>query len=317
MDEEQASLMATVIEVVRLAPRFDVIHAHLDWSNLLVAALADTPVAMTFHGRLDYSFAPRLLSYAQRGLVAISAAQQAGLEDLPWEGVVYNGLDLAGSPFGEERTDSLCFVGRMVPEKGVVDAIEIARLSGRHLRIAAKTGGSARDTDYFETHVKPAAAQADVEFLGELSGADRDRLFAESFATLMPGAWPEPFGLVAIESLACGTPVICRPTGALPEIVRDGVDGFHGDDAQAMAFRLDRVDTLDRRSIRSSVLERFSATRMTDGYERIYRRLAGGRLPDEIAIHFDARRGSDSNRDRQLAALAEDLGTRGSPPVVE
>ena len=97
-----------------------------------------------------------------------------------------------------------------------------------------------------------------MEYLGEISQADRDQLFAESYAALMPGSWPEPFGLVAIEALACGTPVIARPTGALPELVRDGVDGFFGDDVRAMAFRVDRVADLDRQAIRDSVIERFS-----------------------------------------------------------
>ena len=114
-----------------------------------------------------------------------------------------------------------------------------------------------------------------MEFLGELEQADRDRLFAESYASLMPGSWPEPFGLVAIEALACGTPVIARRIGALPEIIRDGVDGFFGDDEAQMAFKIAGVDDLDRAAIRASVLERFSAGRMTDGYEALYRRMLG------------------------------------------
>jgi glycosyltransferase involved in cell wall biosynthesis len=115
------------------------------------------------------------------------------------------------------------------------------------------------------------AAGPSIEFLGELEQAERDLLFAESYATLMPGSWPEPFGLVAIEALACGTPVIARRVGALPEIIRDGVDGFFGDDAEQLAYQVSRVETLDRAEIRTSVLDRFSAGRMTDGYEAIYR----------------------------------------------
>ena len=117
------------------------------------------------------------------------------------------------------------------------------------------------------------AAGSDVEFLGELTQADRDDLFAESFVSLMPGAWPEPFGLVAIESLACGTPVIARRIGALPEIIRDGVDGFFGDDVTQLAFKVEGAADLDRAAIRESVLERFSAGRMTDGYEALYARM--------------------------------------------
>jgi glycosyltransferase involved in cell wall biosynthesis len=124
---------------------------------------------------------------------------------------------------------------------------------------------------------KPAleAAGPTVEFLGELSGEDRDRLFAESYAVLMPGSWPEPFGLVAIEALACGAPVLARHVGGLAEIVREGVDGFFGDDTMELAFLVDRVETLDREAIRVSVIDRFSARRMTDGYEAVYARRLG------------------------------------------
>ena len=158
-----------------------------------------------------------------------------------------------------------------------MEAIEIAKTSGRPLRIAAKAGPMAAERDYFDNVFMPAveAAGSSIEFLGELEQADRDLLFAESYATLMPGSWPEPFGLVAIESLACGTPVIARRVGGLPEIIRDGIDGFFGDDVEQLAYQVDRVETLDRAEIRSSVLDRFSAGRMTDGYEAIYRTMLG------------------------------------------
>ena len=135
----------------------------------------------------------------------------------------------------------------------------------------------AAEREYFDTVFMPAveAAGSSIEFLGELEQADRDLLFAESYATLMPGSWPEPFGLVAIEALACGTPVIARRVGGLPEIIRDGIDGFFGDDVEQLAYQVSRVETLDRAEIRASVLDRFSAGRMTDGYEAIYRAMLG------------------------------------------
>ena len=270
MESEEARTITTILDVARQADRFDLIHAHLEWYNPLLAAFAGVPTAMTFHGRLDFPFAPHVLSYAPRGLVAISAAQMAAHDSIPWEGVVHNGLDLSRSQFETKRSDALCFVGRIAPEKGAVDAIEIARRTGRPLRIAAKKGVTPKEVDYFESVFEPALEGADVEYLGELSSPDRDKLLSESYASLMPGSWPEPFGLVAIESLACGTPVICRRVGALPEIVREGVDGYFGDDATAMAFRVGQVDNLDRKAIRESVINRFSAKRMTDGYEKIY-----------------------------------------------
>jgi glycosyltransferase involved in cell wall biosynthesis len=125
--------------------------------------------------------------------------------------------------------------------------------------------------DVFLPAVRKAGPR--VEFLGELERRERDALFADSRATLMPGSWPEPFGLVAIESLACGTPVVARPAGALPEIVRDGVDGFFATDVAGLAAAVDRVGELDRAAIRASVIDRFSSGRMADGYEAIYRQL--------------------------------------------
>ena len=269
--------VTTILEVLRREEEFDVIHGHLEWAGLLLARSARTPVVLTFHGRLDLPWAQAAFVDPPEGLVSISNAQAGTHPDLPWAGIVHNGLDLSGAPFDRRRGESLCFVGRAAPEKGIVDAIDIARRTGRHLRIAAKEGGTPTERAYFEDIFKPALKGADVEFLGELSGTDRDRLFAESYATLMPGSWPEPFGLVAIESLACGTPVIARRVGALPEIIRDGVDGFFGDDATGLAFQVPQVEDLDRAEIRRSVIERFSATRMADSYEEIYRRLIAER----------------------------------------
>ena len=133
-----------------------------------------------------------------------------------------------------------------------------------------------RERDYFDNGFDPAlkAAGSSIEYLGELAQSDRDTLLSTSYAALMPGAWPEPFGLVAIEALACGTPVIARRIGALPEMVRDGIDGWFGDDVTAKAFRVDRVASLDRAAIRRSVLERFSAEAMATAYEDVYRRAA-------------------------------------------
>jgi glycosyltransferase involved in cell wall biosynthesis len=267
---------------------FDLVHSHLEWISLLLARVSPIPVVSTFHGRLDLPWADDLFADPPSGLVAISKNQASTHPDVPWAGIVYNGLRLADAPFGRERTDALCFVGRVAEEKGIVDAIEVAKAAGRPLKIAAKIGPVGPEHEYNDEVFQPAlkAAGKDVEFLGELSQADRDRLFAESYATLMPGSWPEPFGLVAIEALACGTPIIARRSGALPEIIRDGIDGYFGDDVTAMAFKVDRVEDLDRGAIRDSVIDRFSVERMTDGYEAIYRRMlrTRGRARPPIAV---------------------------------
>lgn len=258
--------------VLDRASEFDVIHSHLEWMSLILARVSPVPVVTTFHGRLDLPWAPDLLSDPPRGLVAISANQAATHPDVPWTAVVHNGLDLRDAPFERRRGDALCFVGRVAPEKGIVEAMEVAKMAGRRLRIAAKVAPRGDEREYFETVFRPAleAAGDDVEFLGELTDPDRDRLFAESYAALMPGSWPEPFGLVAIEALATGTPVIARRIGALPEIIREGVDGQFGDDVTSMAFQVERVANLDRQAIRHSAMDRFSLERMVDGYERVY-----------------------------------------------
>ncbi len=269
-------MLATMRSVLDRAREFDLIHAHLEWASLMLARVSPVPVVTTFHGRLDLPWAAEALEAPPPGLVAISANQASTHPEVPWT-MIHNGLSLGDAPFERRRSDALCFVGRVAPEKGIVEAIAIAQAAGRPLRIAAKAGPTTMEREYFESAFRPAleAAGSDVEYLGELEQADRDRLFAESYAALMPGSWPEPFGLVAIEALACGTPVIARRIGALPEIIRDGIDGFFGDDETQLAFRLAGVDGLDRAAIRASVLERFSAPRMTDAYEALYRRMLG------------------------------------------
>jgi glycosyltransferase involved in cell wall biosynthesis len=263
----------TIHDVLDRIGEFDVIHSHLEWASFLLARVAPIPVVSTFHGRLDLPWADETFHDPPGGLVAISANQAATHPTVPWAGIVHNGLTLDGAPFDRRRGDGLCFVGRMAAEKGIVEAIEIALKTGRPLRIAAKVGPLSGEQDYFHNVFEPAlkAAGPSVEYLGELEQADRDLLFAESYASLMPGSWPEPFGLVAIEALACGTPVIARRVGALPEIIRDGVDGFFGDDVEQLAFQVERVADVDREEIRRSVIDRFSAQRMTDKYEVIYR----------------------------------------------
>jgi len=270
--------VATIGTVLDHAAEFDVIHSHLEWYSPILARVSPVPVVTTLHGRLDVPWAGRLIDPDRGRYVAISAAQAAIQPAVAWAAVIHNGLSLVESPFDQRHGDDLCFVGRISPEKGVVDAIEVALRTGRTLRIAAKSGKSELERSYLEAVFRPAVERAGsaVEWLGELTRAERDRLLVGSRATLMTGAWPEPFGLVAIESMACGTPVVARRVGALPEIVRDGVDGFLGDDVDELVAGVGRVGDLDRAAIRTSVLDRFSAARMTDAYEDLFLRVVAG-----------------------------------------
>jgi glycosyltransferase involved in cell wall biosynthesis len=269
-------MLATVLQVLDREAEFDLVHSHLEWYSLALRRAIHTPLVSTFHGRLDLPWSRGALADRPAGLVAISESQASVHPDVPWT-IVHNGLTLDGAPFERRRSDDLVFVGRVTPEKGIVEAIEIAQKADRPLKIAAKIGPTPKEQDFNDAVFQPAlkAAGSRIEFLGELSGDDRDRLFSESYAVLMPGSWPEPFGLVAIEALACGTPVLAKRVGGLDEIIRDGVDGFFGDDVTELAFLADRVGELDRRAIRESVIDRFSARRMADGYEALYARMLG------------------------------------------
>jgi glycosyltransferase involved in cell wall biosynthesis len=274
-------ILATMLKALDRQADFDVIHSHLDWYGLALRRASRTPVVSTFHGRLDLPWSRDVLADRPDGLVAISESQASVHPEVPWT-VIHNGLTLDTAPFERRRSDALVFVGRVTPEKGIVDAIRIAERADRPLKIAAKVGPTPGERDFNENVFEPAlkAAGSRVEFLGELSGAVRDALFAKSHAVLMPGSWPEPFGLVAIEALACGAPVIARRVGGLDEIIRDGIDGFFGDDVTEMAFMVERVSSLDREAIRSSVIDRFSAKRMADGYEALYARILGLDIED-------------------------------------
>jgi glycosyltransferase involved in cell wall biosynthesis len=296
----------TVNMVAEHAAEFDVIHSHLEWWSVPLARMSTVPVIATFHGRLDLPFADKLFADAPEGMVAISRHQASTHPEVPWT-IIHNGLSLEGAPFVDKPGDAFCFVGRVDPEKGITEAMDIAQRAGRPLRIAAKVGNMAKQRAYYEDVFKPALRKAgrSIEYLGELEPRERDQLFAESYATLMPGAWPEPFGLVSIESLATGTPVLARRVGALPEIIREGVDGFFGDDVAAMAFYADRLGGLDRAGIRERVIERFSARRMTDRYEELYARM--------LANGSDARAALRAHLSNDSADLIEDPGTEDGP----
>jgi glycosyltransferase involved in cell wall biosynthesis len=267
--------IAAVARCWREAHRFDLIHSHVEAFGFLMARHAGVPVVSTLHNRLDGAGMPELLAeFSDIPLVAISASQRRWAPGARWMGVVHNGLPLARMPLGTGDGAYLAFVGRVAREKGVAEAIDLAERVGKRLRMAARAHDR-QEAALFEGVVQPAVERGAVEFLGELVATARDPLYAQAEATLLLGAWPEPFGLVAIESMACGTPVIARRAGALPEIVEHGVDGFLVDDLDEAELAVRLLDRLDRRLIRNRALARFSASRMARDYEEIYRRVLG------------------------------------------
>jgi glycosyltransferase involved in cell wall biosynthesis len=266
-----------VIELARVferADEFDVIHCHVDYLAFPFGRLVRTPTLHTLHGRLDLPhLVPVFREFCDVPLVSISQAQRAPLRDLAlkWAGTVHHGLPLDQFPYAAERGRYLAFLGRVSPEKRVDLAIAVARETGAPLRIAAKV--DAADRDYFDQQVRPLLDTPLVEFIGEIGDAEKPRFLGDALALLFPVDWPEPFGLAMIESLACGTPVIARGCGSVPEIVASGRTGFIVDSLDELVDAVKRIGIIDRAACRRHVEERFSASRMADDYEDIYRRL--------------------------------------------
>ena len=267
--------MLAAVAALEQADRFDVVHSHVDVMSLPLAKAARVPVLTTFHARLDLpGLYEAVLAFGSAPLVAISRSQRRWHPNANWVATIPHGLPLRSMPFGAEPGPYLAVVGRATPEKGIAEAIEVASASDIPLRIAAKALNPSEQS-YLDRHIRPALGPA-VEYLGEVGPDERDPLLAGARATLMLGAWPEPFGLVAIESLATGTPVIARRAGALAEIIEHGVDGFLVDDLSEAKLAVSLVGDLDRARIRERALTRFNAERMVSAYERVYLDLVEG-----------------------------------------
>jgi len=253
--------------------RFDVMHSHVETEGFLLARHAPIPVVTTLHRRLDINgVADYIDAFPTIPLVAISDSQRRWNPDANWVATVHHGLDFSTTPTSTRPGDYVLVVGRVSREKGIAEAIELASRTGVRLVVAAKIREPG-EHEMFEMVVKPAIDAGVVDWRGEVDTVERDRLMAGALTTLMLGGWPEPFGLVAIESMATGTPVIGRRAGGLTEIVEHGVNGFLVDDVVEAEFALSRVGALDREVISSTTRKRFSVDRMVDDYETVYRRL--------------------------------------------
>lgn len=266
--------------VYQRAADFDVIHAHTDVATLRFAASNPTvPTVVTLHGRLDLDVAQReFLRYPEVPLVSISNHQREAVSgfDLNWRETVPNGLDL--SPYFDapsSRRGYLCFVGRINREKRPDLAAEVARRSGIPLRVAAKVDPT--DVVYYQDFIEPLFLSHGVEFLGEVLEYDKPEFYASASATIFPSDWPEPFGLVMIESLAAGTPVIALRRGSVPEILEDGVTGFICDDLDGLVAAVGRLGEIDPEACRNAA-RRFSAERMSAGYLAVFGELITGNV---------------------------------------
>ena len=261
------------------AGRFDVIHSHVEAAGFAMAAHCATPVVTTMHSRVDTGGVAELIDEMPGiALVAVSDSQRRWHPEANWVATIHHGLDFSDVPVRTEAGDYLALVGRVSPEKGVEEAIEVARRTRHRLVMGAKVR-EPEEHRLFQAVVQPAVESGIVDWRGELDAAARDRVLAGAAATLMLGGWPEPFGLVATESMAAGTPVIARRAGAYTETIIHGDTGFLVDDLKEAVFAVSRIDRLDRAHISAYARERFHVDRMVEAYEGVYQRLAAGRQP--------------------------------------
>jgi glycosyltransferase involved in cell wall biosynthesis len=258
----------------------DVVHDHTVVGPLYRRHPVGVPVVATNHGPFDETTGAVYGAMHDVAIVAISHHQASTASGVPVAAVIHHGIDTDAVPVGRGDGGYASFLGRMNPDKGPREAALIARAAGVPLRMAAKLREPA-ERDYFEAEVKPLLGK-DVEYVGELDQAGKFELVGESFALLNPIQWPEPFGLVMIEALATGTPVVATPSGSAPEIVRDGLTGFLRADQDALAAVLSAAADLERAAAREDAVRRFDTTRMVADHIRLYRELITLGTPERI-----------------------------------
>lgn len=274
--------VAMVEMVARRAREFDLVHLHCDHIGYPLMSRSNVPVVSTLHGRLDMAeLVPIYQLYPNIPLVSISDAQRIFLPDANYVGTVLHGLPDNLLTAGPGDGGYLAFLGRISPEKGPDAAIRIAAAAGMKLKIAAKVDKA--DRDYFATCIAPLLEQPHVEFIGEINEHEKSAFLGNATALIFPIDWPEPFGLTMIETLACGTPVIARRRGSVPEVIDDGVTGYIVDDEAQAVAAIKRLHRLDRKEIRRVFETRFTARRMALDYLDVYRQLTA-RAPQRLRV---------------------------------
>jgi glycosyltransferase involved in cell wall biosynthesis len=246
----------------------DVVHDHTLTGPVVARAQTDLPVVVTNHGSFDRLTLPIFRHMGDASIVAISHSQASTAADVPIAAVVHHGIELEAFPMGSGGGGYVLFLGRMHPDKGPHRAIRLAQKAGLPIVVAAKMR-EALEQEFFEAEVRPLLGP-DATYVGEADNATKKELLAGAVALLNPIAWMEPFGMVMIEALACGTPVVTAPAGAAPEIVEDGVTGFLCFDDDDYVDALAEAGTIDRSACRAAVAERFTTDAMTRGYLAVY-----------------------------------------------
>ncbi|HTL55949.1 MAG TPA: glycosyltransferase family 4 protein [Candidatus Limnocylindrales bacterium] len=270
--EPHAEHLCLAERVLHESLQFDIVHSHIDYLAFPLLRRITTAHLTTLHGRLDIPNLRNLFrEFSDEPLVSISNYQRRPFPWACWQATVYHGLPADLHRFHETPGKYLAFLGRVSPEKRLDDAIQIACRSGFPLKIAAKVDKP--DQEYFDTVIKPLLNQDGIEFIGEIGESEKDEFLGQALALLFPIDWPEPFGLVMIEALACGTPVIARARGSVPEIIEHGVTGFVIDDLEQGVRAVADLPGLSRNRCRQSFEERFTATRMAADYTAVYAQL--------------------------------------------
>jgi glycosyltransferase involved in cell wall biosynthesis len=258
--------------VLQEKDNFDLIHFHIDYLHFPISRSHNLAHLSTLHGRLDIpDLQPLYRSYKDMPLTSISDAQRVPLPWVNWQGTVHHGMPEDLFSLYPEQGKYLAFLGRTSPEKGLDEAIEIAKLCDMPLKVAAKIDRV--DVEYFNTVIKPLLKHRLVEFIGEIGYPEKSDFLGNAAALLFPIQWPEPFGIVMIEAMACGTPVIAYPRGSVPEIIEDGLTGFIVSDSKQAVKAIRNLEKFNRRNCRKRFELRFTDRRMAQDYLAIYERL--------------------------------------------
>lgn len=249
---------------------FDIIHNHLGWRLLPFSRRFHSKLLTTIHKSVyDPDQKVGYEPYTHYAYTSISKNQELGMPELNFVGTAYNGIEVDRFTVGDGKGEYLAFLGRMSPEKGPLEAIEIAKAAGKKLRMAAKV--DITDQAYFDANIKPLIDGEQIQFIGEVNHEQKNEFLGNASALLMPIQWDEPFGLVTVEAFACGTPVIALKRGALPEVIKDGEVGFLCDTVDQMIERVGDLPKINRQACRDYVEERFTARRMAESYVNIYK----------------------------------------------
>jgi glycosyltransferase involved in cell wall biosynthesis len=279
--------MIMLDRVRRMASSFDVVHFHIDQFHFPIFRTKAHKTLTTLHGRQDLPDLQKLYAaFPEMSLVSISDAQREPIPFANFAGTVHHGLPRnLLKPTFDPRGGYFAFLGRISPEKRVDRAIEIARAVGFRLKIAAKV--DAVDVEYFESTIKPLLVGDDVEFVGEIGDCDKSAFLGEAAALMFPIDWPEPFGMVMIEAMACGTPILAFDCGSVREVIEEGVTGFIVDSTESAIAAVPQLLALDRRDIRRRFEERFSSTAMANAYVALYERALAASAPRPTLVRAE------------------------------